>query len=298
MITVIILTYNESIHLKRCISSVLPISEKVIVVDSYSSDDTIKIAKSLGAEVYQNPFVNQAKQFQWALDNCKISTEWMMRLDADEFLLPELCNEIKVKLPKLSKDINGVYLKRQVHFMGQWIKYGGYYPTKLLRVWKVGTATIEQKWMDEHILLKLGNSIELKSDFVDDNLNNLEWWTQKHNKYSTRELIEYFNDKYNFFDSESISIDGKTQESIKRKNKVKYYNKAPLFIRAFLYFIYRYFIKLGFLDGKKGLIWHFLQGFWYRFLVDAKIYQIEYLAQKYNKTIKQVIEEDFGIKID
>jgi len=297
MITTIILTYNEEIHLRRCIESVQSISEKVIIIDSFSNDRTIEIAKELGAEVYQNPFVNQAKQFQWGLDNCNIDSEWILRLDADEFLLPELSTEISAKTPHLSSDINGVYLRRQVHFMDKWIKYGGYYPIKLLRLWRNGKATIEQKWMDEHVILKEGKTSEFEYDFVDDNLNNLAWWTQKHNNYSNRELIEYFNEKYNLFESENISLDSNTQESLKRKNKVKYYNKAPLFLRAFLYFIYRYFFKLGFLDGIKGLIWHFLQGFWYRFLVDAKIFQIEYIAKKQNRSMLSVIKEDFGIKI-
>ncbi len=296
MITTIILTYNEEIHLKRCIDSIKSISSQIVVVDSFSSDTTVELAQEMGAEVYQNPFINQAKQFQWALDNCKINSEWIMRLDADEYLLPALCEEIMSKLSLLSIDTNGVYLRRQVHFMNQWIRHGGYYPVKLLRLWRKGTASVEQKWMDEHVILQNGHTVEFENDFVDDNLNNLEWWTQKHNKYSTREIIEYFNEKYNFYVAENISISNLTQESIKRKNKVQYYNKAPLFLRAFLYFMYRYVIKMGFLDRKKGLIWHFLQGFWYRFLVDAKIYQIENSAKESGLPIRAVLEKQLHIK--
>ena len=134
LISVIILTYNEEIHLKRCIESVTDISDQIIIVDSFSKDNTVNISKNLGAVVYQNPFVNQAKQFQWALDNVSIKNDWILRLDADEYLTSDLTLEIKNKLPGTSDSITGIYFKRRVHFMGQWIKHGGYYPTYLLRL--------------------------------------------------------------------------------------------------------------------------------------------------------------------
>jgi glycosyltransferase involved in cell wall biosynthesis len=295
MLTVIILTYNETMHIERCINSVINLASRIIVVDSYSSDNTTEIAVKLGVEVFQNKFINQAVQFQWALDNCSIKDDWILRLDADEYLTKKLIEEIANKLPNISDEINGVFLKRRVYFMDKWIKYGGYYPIKLLRLWRNGTAVVEQKWMDEHIILKEGISIEFKNDFIDYNLNNLQWWTQKHNNYSTREVIEYFDEKLDFFKSKKISHIEQTQASRKRENKVNYYNKAPLFFRALLYFIYRYIFKLGFLDGKRGVIWHFLQGFWYRFLVDAKIYQIKYIAKKEKMSIEDVIIKVFEI---
>ena len=297
MLTVIILTYNEEIHLSRLLANIASLTRQVVVVDSFSSDKTVEIARYWGAVVYQNTFVNNAHQFQWALDHCNIDTEWVMKLDADEYLTEELLKEIHVKLPRLGPEVTGVYLKRQVHFMGAWIKYGGYYPITLLRIWRVGVGAMEQKWMDEHIKLSHGETVEFVNDFIDENLNNLSWWVEKHNKYATREAIEYLNGKYEFFKVDAIDKDLKTQESVKRKLKDNYYNKLPLFFRAFIYFLYRYFFKLGFLDHKKGLIWHFLQGFWYRFLVDAKIYQIENLAKERGVSVRQVLESEFGIKI-
>jgi glycosyltransferase involved in cell wall biosynthesis len=298
MITVVILTFNESLHIERCIRSVSKIAKDIIVVDSFSTDDTCEIAKKLGANVFQNVFINQANQFQWALDNCNIEFEWILRLDADEYLLKELEDEILEKLPFLPQGTNGVYLKRRVYFMNKWIKYGGYYPVKLLRLWRTGTAIVEQKWMDEHIILKSGSSIEFQNDFVDENFNTLQWWTSKHNNYSSRELIEYFNEKHNFFQTENISLSLNSQESKKRKYKLNFYNKSPLFLRSFIYFLFRYILQLGFLDGKKGLVWHFLQGFWYRFLIDSKIYQVNHIAKRENKSIKMVLIEDFNLKIE
>lgn len=295
MITTIILTYNESKHIKRCIESVIRLNGQIIIVDSYSNDDTIKIAESMGASCYQNTFLNQAAQFQWALDHCDIKGDWILRLDADEYLTTDLVDEIFNKINSIPKEITGVYIKRQVHFMGKWIRHGGYYPVKLLRLWRKNCAVVEQKWMDEHVVLLQGKHTEFTFDFVDDNLNNLQWWIQKHNNYSTREMVEYFKLKEAPV-HDQIST-GKTQEAVKRKRKNRYYYKSPGFLRAFLYFFYRYVIKFGFLDGKQGLIWHFLQGFWYRFLVDAKIYQIKYLAQKKKQDVWTVIENEFGIRV-
>lgn len=299
MLTVIILTYNEDIHLARCIRSVLPVATKIIVIDSYSSDNTVEIAEQLGAAVYKNTFVNQAVQFQWGLDNIVIQTPWIMRIDADEYLTPKLANEIAGRLPLLEAGVSGVVLKRQVHFMGRWIRYGGYYPTKLLRIWRNGTGRIEQRWMDEHIKLSEGRTVEFEHDFVDDNLNNLTWWTNKHNNYSTREAVDLLNREFDLFEEDTIlgSGGGNGQDKRKRWYKDNIYVKMPLFLRAFAYFLFRYFLKLGFLDGKAGLIWHLLQGGWYRFLVDAKIYQIKRLAKQQNKSIREILTDNFDIRL-
>lgn len=299
-LTVIILTHNESLHIRRVIASAVQVSDQILIVDSFSTDDTVEIAQALGARVVQHEFVNQAQQMQWAMDQDFIQTPWVMRMDADEYLTETLAQEIKSKLPTLPNEVSGVVLKRQVHFMGRWIKHGGYYPTSLLRIWRTGHAVIEQRWMDEHTILTQGTSIHFKHDFVDDNLNHLTWWTQKHNQYSTREAADILNRKYNL-SSEHQGVTtpaGTKQAATKRWYKNNLYLRLPLFFRAFLYFQYRYWIKLGFLDGTKGLVWHFLQGFWYRFLVDAKLLQIEHWAKTENKSIREVLEERYQIQFD
>jgi len=296
-ITIIILTFNEELHIRRAIESASRIANEVIVVDSYSTDQTINIALELNARVLQHPFVNHAQQFQWAMDNGGITTGWTMRLDADEYLTDELIHEIEGRLSNLNQEISGIVLKRQVHFMGQWIRHGGYYPIYLLRIWRTGHAVIEQRWMDEHILLTRGTSITFNHDFVDDNLNSLTWWTAKHNDYATREAVDILSRKYSFQDGDlSTGTKGNAnQTTTKRWYKNNLYLRLPLFLRAFLYFQFRYWIKLGFLDGQRGLVWHFLQGFWYRFLVDAKILQIEWWAKKENKPVRNIIEEKYKL---
>ena len=295
-LTVLILTYNEEIHIARAIGTALEVADKVIVVDSFSTDKTVEIASGMGAKVLQNPFVSQAAQFKWAIDNTDISSSWIMRMDADEYITPALISELNAKLPVLDGGISGIVLKRQVHFMGQWIRHGGYYPIRLLRVWRNGHAEIEQRLMDEHMVLKEGKTVNFDHDIIDENLNTLTWWISKHNTYASREAVVLLNQKHRFLPGELHQTEKRIvkQAVVKRWIKNNLYVKLPLFLRVFLYFNYRYWIKLGFLDGRRGLIWHFLQGLWYRFLVDAKIFQVQWLARKNGKTIQQVINEEFG----
>ena len=216
-ISVIILTHNEELHIGRCIANLQPIAKKIFIVDSFSTDNTVKIAKSLGAETLQRPWKNYADQFQWGLDNCPIKTSWVMRMDADEYLEPPLIEEIVSKFEKLPEDIYGLYLKRKHHFLGRWIKHGDRYPLVLLRIWKTGHAHIENRWMDEHIVLKTGNTLVLDSDFVDDNLNTVGWFIEKHNKYASREMVDIINQKYHLFARDETIEETQTgQAKIKR----------------------------------------------------------------------------------
>jgi glycosyltransferase involved in cell wall biosynthesis len=273
-ISVIILTFNEEKHIARCLKSLSTFTDKVFIVDSGSTDKTVEIAKSLGAEVAVNQWINYATQFNFGIENNPFKTKWLMRMDSDEYVLPELSEEINIKLLSTPEEISGMYIKRRVIFFDKWIKHGAFYPMWLMRIWRNGHGICEESWMDEHIKLFQGNVIHLEKDLVDHNLNNITWWTQKHNHYSIREVIDILNIKYNFRDF--VSVEPKlfgTQEERKRYLKVKYAS-VPLFTRPIFYFIYRYFLRFGFIDGKQGLIWHFLQGFWYRFLIDVKIYEI------------------------
>lgn len=297
-LSVIILTFNESLHIERCIKSLQPFAQNIFLVDSYSTDSTVEIAEKLGARVYQNPWVNYANQLNWGIDNLPIDTQWVMRMDADEIVTDDLCNELLTKLPTLSSTESGIIIKRRVHFMGKWIKNGSYYPTFLLRFWRTGVAHIEARWMDEHIVLDKGKAIHFDHDIIDENLNNLTWWTQKHNSYASREAIDLLNIKYNLFDmGKKVEGSSQMQAGIKRSLKDVVYVHLPLGMRAILYFTYRYFLRLGFLDGFQGFIWHTLQGFWYRMLVDAKVYEVERLAKLKNISIIQAIKEclDFDL---
>lgn len=278
MLATIILTHNEERHIARAIRSVQPFCREVVVVDSGSTDRTVEIATSLGAVVLTNPFISQAVQFQWALDHAPITSGWIMRLDADEVVEPDLAARIGAELGGLPPDVVGVKLARKHIFMGRFIRHGGRYPLVLLRIWRRGRGRVEQRWMDEHIVVSGGRTVTFAGGFADVNLFDLTFFTDKHNRYATREAVEVLNQRYGLFETDRAltASSASLQASFKRGVKERLYNKLPFWMGPLFYFLYRYFIQLGFLDGREGLIYHVLQGFWYRFLVAAKV--VEYDA--------------------
>lgn len=292
MIAIIILTYNEALHIERCIGSVRRVSDKIYVVDSHSTDGTQEIARRLGATVVEHDYVNQAQQMQWAINNLGLDTEWVMRMDADEYLTDKLVDEVKTRLPKLPKDVTGVYLTLDVIFQGKNVKHGRLHAPKIMRIWRRGKAYMEQRWMDERMILTEGTAITFKGRFVDHNLNSLAWWTQKHNNYSNRELAVEAMRMYGI---------GRDDEALKGRNQKKgMYYRLPAFFRAGVYFSVRYFMFGGFLDGKAGLIWATLQAYWYRFLIDAKMSEMKRALGK-NPTQEQVksyFKEKYNISLD
>jgi glycosyltransferase involved in cell wall biosynthesis len=297
-LAVIILTLNEQKHIERCIRSLMGIAQHIIVVDSFSTDDTVKISLSLGAKVVQRQWKNYADQFQWAIENCADDVDWLMRMDADEYLEPDLASEILEKLPSLPVHVDGIYLKRKVLFMGQWIRYGGFYPHTLLRIWRNGQGHIEQRWMDEHLVLpSASKAIVLNGHLVDDNQKGITFWISKHNRYASREMADILIRKY--FPSQGDyalrEMYADPQARRKRFLKNNLYLKLPIGLRAILYFFYRYFIQFGFLDGSKGFIWHFFQGLWYRLLVDVKVLEVETQAKSDPQKVKAILKDDYGI---
>jgi glycosyltransferase involved in cell wall biosynthesis len=295
---VLILTFNEEKHIARCINSVRPLASRILVVDSHSTDRTVQIARELGARVLCNHWINYATQFNWGLKQMGAECRWVMRIDADEYVPPALAAEINERLDNLPSDVSGIYLKRRGYFMGQWIKHGGYYPTLLLRIWRNGVGKCEERWMDEHIKLSSGNTVTFDHDLIDDNLNDLTWWTNKHNGYATREAIDLLNLRYGFLKYDGLDTSQRgDQDKRRRWLKESVYARMPLGFRAFVYFLYRYIIRFGFLDGARGTIFHVLQGFWYRFLVDAKVFEIEAKMKARGTDVRTVLREDYGINI-
>ncbi|KKU14660.1 MAG: family 2 glycosyl transferase [Candidatus Jorgensenbacteria bacterium GW2011_GWA2_45_9] len=230
-LAVIVLTLDEERHIRRCLESVKDITSQIIIVDCGSADGTLEIARTFGAEI-------------------------------------ELAKEIKSALHGVDDGVCGFYMKRRVYFMGRWIRHGGCYPIWLLRLFRNGAGRSEEREMDEHIVLGRGKTARLRNDFIDENLSDLRWWTDKHNGYSSREAEERTRNE-----KASRNTVVKGQAGRKRFIKNRFYAKLPLFLRSFAYFIFRYVFFGGFLDGKEGLIFHFLQGCWHQFLIDAKIFE-------------------------
>jgi glycosyltransferase involved in cell wall biosynthesis len=275
-LSVLILTHNEEKNIRKCLESILPLTKSIYIVDSGSDDKTVEIARSYGAEVASRKWTTYADQLNWGLDHFDFKTEWIMRMDADEEITEGLVKALHEFLASPPANISGVYVRRRVYFMGRWIRHGGYYPTWLLRVFRKGIGRCEALWMDEHMIVSKGETVKIHEDIIDYNNKDLTFWTDKHNKYASREVLDVLG-KRNPGGSDSVMAASLTQNQAHSRRWVKdnVYGRVPLFVRPFLYFIYRYFLRLGFLDGKEGLIFHFLQGFWYRFLVDAKLYEYE-----------------------
>lgn len=270
-ITAIVLTKDEGLHIRRCIDSLAPAVQRICIIDSGSSDDTLPVARSLGADVYENPWINHAAQFNWALDHCGVSTDWVLRIDADEYLEPQLQAELAQRLPLLTNETHGVLLKRKYYFMRRWVRRGGMHPIYSLRLWRNGSARIENRWMDEHAVLQKGDTVRFEGAFVDDNLRDLAWWSEKHVRYATLEAVQVTMDRLGMSartDADPSNVASGALQ--KRWIKEKIYNRLPIGVGPCLYLIYRLFFRLGILDGTTGIAFHLLQGFWYRLLVDLR----------------------------
>ena len=295
-ISAVILTYNEELHIKRCIDSLLGIVEHIYVMDSYSSDNTLNILSQYqNVSLSQNEFKNHSSQFNHALDYFKIDSEWILRIDADEYVSCALAENIKLEVANADPNTNGFLLNRYINFMGKTLKHGGMSKYWILRIWRNGFGRCEQKWMDEHIVLSSGNSKKIQGSLIDENLNTLSWWAHKHVDYSTKESIDIIEKELGSASDElKAKLYGNKTERVRFFKAI--YNKVPLFVRPFFYFIYRYFLLLGFLDGKQGFLWSCLQGFWYRMMVDAKVYELKSCISN-EKDIRKIIKEKYGYEI-
>lgn len=296
-ITAIILTYNEEIHIRRCLENVNRFVSKVYVIDCFSKDKTKEIAEAMGAEVIEHEWPgNQAEQFNWALDHLSIETEWILRLDADEYLLPDLIDELREKLPQMPTDVSALSLSLARAFCGRILRHGIVNNIRIVRLFRTGKARYEKRLMDEHLSVLDGKTVEMKHQFIDDNRMSIGQFVDKHNGYATREAALLLDAEFQLTPMASLPQDYGEEVKKKRAEKAKY-ARMPLFWRAFGYFMYRYIVKLGFLDGKEGFLWDFLQGWWYRTLVDAKIYEVKKACGNNQGKIRQYLKEHYQIDL-
>lgn len=297
-ISVIILTYNEEIHIKRCLDRISKYVKNVFIIDSFSTDNTLEIAKEYNnVKILQNKWTNYATQFNWALENANINSKWVLRLDADEYLTQELIDELGNKLSTIESDVSGIIFPLRRIFLGRVIRRG-MNQVKLLRLFRNGKAKSEVRLMDEHIQLLDGHAIEFDNEFADDNLNNLSWWAQKHIGYAIREAVDLLDIELDLTNAGKSDENKNISEQAHKKRMMKHkYAKKPLFWRSFAYFCYRYFYKLGFLEGKEGFLWHFMQGWWYRTMVDAKVFEIKKACGNDKEKIKEHLRKFYNINI-
>lgn len=274
-IACIILTKDEALHIERCIRSVQALCREVWVIDSFSTDNTCALAQALGARVVQHPFTNQAAQFNWAIDHLPIGCEWIWRVDADEIIEPALAAIAEREIAHLPPDVTGIYVNKKIIFMGRALRYGGWYPAPLIKIFRRGHGRSEDKVMDEHLIVLDGRTVSWNGDQTDWNLRPLDWWWQKHIGYARREaqnMMLMAAAEHGEHDEVRPRLWGTTAE---RKRWIKrLYARFPLFVRPFVYFIGRYVLMGGFLDGYPGWYWHTRQGLKYRLLVDYFLMQM------------------------
>ncbi len=282
----------------RCLENVKQFASKVYVVDCFSIDRTAQIAKELGAEVIEHEWPgNQAEQFNWALDNLPITTEWILRLDADEYLLSGLIEELLEKLPVIPESVSALSLSRARAFCGKILHHGIVNNIRIIRIFRKGKARYEKRLMDEHLSVLSGETIDMKNQFVDDNRMPIGLFIDKHNGYATREAALLLDAEYHLTNMDSPAARLRERGGKKKRTQKARYARMPLFWRAFGYFVYRYIIKLGFLDGKEGFLWDFLQGWWYRTLVDAKVYEIKKACGDDKEKMRHFLQDKYNITL-
>lgn len=240
-ISTLVITYNEERNIERCLESVLPISEEIIVVDSHSTDATVEIARRYTSRVYSRDWPGYGKQKQWALDQA--SHPWVLSIDADEELSPELRDEIR----QLSFDRDGYWVPRKVWYLNRWIEHGGWYPNYVLRLFEREKAKFTENILHESAEV-LGETARLRNPL---------------HHYSYRDVSHHL-EKMNTF------------TSLAAKQMYARGRRAGLFsILCFppLEFFKAYFLKRGFLDGRAGLVIASLHAT-YVFQKHAKLFEL------------------------
>ena len=291
-ITVVILTFNESLHLQRCIDSIRPLTHDIVVVDSLSTDDTVEIAKKNGVTILEKAWENNhSTQFNWALEQLPTEKQWIFRIDADEVLTSALVEEIKGAMLNVAPDVNGFSCRRHLVFQGHLLRFGGMSNNRVLRLFRFGFGYSEARWMDEHIAVT-GKVEPLSSAIIDDNLNSLSWWITKHNNYASRAAVDALVRQRALVE---YSSDHAITWSMRMKEWI--YGLLPAGLRGITFFIYRYIFRLGFLDGSTGYTFYFLQTWWYRNLIDAKVAEVRRYAQRHRVSIHQAVEIVLGIAL-
>jgi glycosyltransferase involved in cell wall biosynthesis len=295
-VAVVVLTFNEERNLEACLSSVAGWASELFVVDSGSSDRTVQIANAHGARVVTHPFDGHARQWHWALATLPLTADWVLALDADQALTPTLRNEITRRLSEWNRPGSpvGGYVNRRQIFRGRWIRHGGYYPKHLLKLFRRDAVSLDESDLVDHHFVVDGPTAILSGDLIEDNRNesSIAQWIDKHNRYAALQARE---------EEARVAGNGRTRrgrlfgtpDERTRWRKGIWY-RLPLYVRPFGYFFYRYVVRLGFLDGKEGFVFHFMQACWYRMLVD--INRDELRASQKDETSRNTDQEAASLR--
>ena len=275
--SIIILTFNEEIHLPRLLKSTQPLDAATYILDSGSTDTTLSIAESFGCEVKNNPFVNHPKQWNAALNSFEIKTPWVICLDADQEVSFKLLKLLEAFKDENHKDVNGIYFNRKNIFKGKWLRHGGYFPLYLLKMFRYGVGYSDLNENMDHRFIVPGKTIIWKEGYIrEENTkeNEISFWINKHNRYSDLVAQEEW-ERLLQLRTQTLKPNLFGSPDQKKAFLKSIWWRMPLYVRPFIYFFHRYFIQLGILDGKTGFVFHFLHAFWFRLLVDIKLDEIK-----------------------
>ena len=272
-ITAVVLTHNEEKNLPACLQQLDGFCP-VFIVDSGSTDATLEIAEKYNARVFHHAFTNHSEQWTWALENLPFESDWLLALDADYRVSDPLKNEILTSLPKLGARINGIYVKYRYKFGGNEIRFGGTRHDRLQMI-RLGFAKLDSSDLVDNRFVVDGETIRWPQYIHESNYydGDISIWMSKQDHYAIRLAVEEelrrqgmieWQGRPSFFGSPDQRVTWLRQKWL----------KLPLFFRPVVYFIYRYVFALGFLDGKGGFLYHFLQGFVLRVMIDWKIGQL------------------------
>jgi glycosyltransferase involved in cell wall biosynthesis len=295
-LTIIVLTFNEEANIGVCLNSMAGIDANIFVVDSYSTDATLAILEERGVPYVQHEFKNYAAQRNWAQTKVPFQTEWVLHVDAGETLTSGMAEWINESFDPENSAVDGYMFARRAIFMDRWIKHGGYHPIYHLRLYRGHLGHCEAKVYDQHFVVagKVAKTPK-GADMADGVMSSLRDFTISHARWAVFEAVELIHSKENAGEVEARFFGNPIERT--RWLKTRAFQRAPLFLRSFLYLFHRYFIKLGFLDGKEGLVFHFLQGFWFRFLVDSTVLELRKEMAK-GKTLAEVVQDRYGLSMD
>jgi glycosyltransferase involved in cell wall biosynthesis len=270
------LTFNEEANLRFCLDSVKDWADQIFIVDSFSTDRTLEIAGEYTDNIHQNPWRDWAHQRNWALEHLPLQHDWVLFLDADERLTEGLRREMAAVLAG-GPSPDGFYIRRHFFFLGKWLRHGGYQKDYVLRLVRRQKARSLGSGAREYVTVQ-GALGKLQHPMVHEDRKGLGFWVDKHNKLASLEALELQGFAENhpgllgtLETAESRRIEHRARIWLRERVWVR----LPGLIRPIFYFLYRYVFQLGFLDGKEGLIYCFLHGFWYPFLIDAKYLELK-----------------------
>jgi len=281
-VALIVTTRNEAPNIGKCLLSAAGFFEEIFVIDSESEDDTCAIAKSYAAHVVSLPYVHKAIIpwiYQWGLDNLPIRSDWVMILEADQEVTPELKNELDSLFHQGTIPEDGFYVRRRQIFRGRLLRFGGYGSKYMLKLFRRGAGELDKDEQDTRVYVS-GKTRKLRGAILENNAKESEilFYLQKHLRYAEAFAREEYQRRQNGqrWKLEARLFGTPDQRVLWLKGK---YYRLPLHLRAFGYFFYRYIWLLGFLDGKEGAVFHFLQAFWFRLIVDIRLAELMRIGQ-------------------